>query len=253
MQLAEATQETVTKSVVPIPSEAELTQMLQTLNANKKAWAEMPVSRKIKYLDDIEAQMAKVDIDEYVRGNTEITGFLDPADKSPMAKTARVAEAILATTVTLNVVRKIRRTLQEMEASGGALRPIPVRKTEDGCAVASVYPWTTADKVFGFGSLGATGELWLEDRTATVAERKWPTPPAGGRVSLVLGAGNQVMSPFPHYTAPPPSVLGRLGALQAPTLQRAAGPPHRALPAGARRRSSSSSTSSTGSSSTATS
>ncbi|KAJ1467673.1 Aldehyde/histidinol dehydrogenase, partial [Baffinella frigidus] len=174
--------------------QAEITEKLRVLDGNKKTWAEMPVAKKIQYLDDIESQLKNVDLGEWVKGTTAIHGFVRPDDMAPMAKTVRVTESFLSSSFLLSVVRKIRTTMREQQASGAAgLKPLPIRKTATGDAVVKVYPYSAADKYVGFGGMGVTGEIWLEDSSVEEAAREYPTPPDGGRVSLVLGAGNQVL------------------------------------------------------------
>ena len=79
--------------------------------------------------------------------------------------------------------------LQELERSKGELKAPAARTTASGTLAVPVFPLDTADKM-GVGAMGVTAELWL-DAGVTEPVREFTGDKGEGRISLVLGAGNQ--------------------------------------------------------------
>ena len=81
----------------------------------------------------------------------------------------------------------------DLLASEGKPQPLSMRTRPEGQQIASVFPTGLVGLLFG----GFTGEVWLEKGKEASQAGVYRAKSAGrpvhqGRVSLVLGAGNQV-------------------------------------------------------------
>ena len=88
------------------------------------------------------------------------------------------------------IAQKMRALYSELAKSDGKTLKAPAaRTTAAGSLAVPVFPLDMADKM-GIGAMGVTAELWLDEK-ASAPEREFVGNRGPGRVSLVLGAGNQ--------------------------------------------------------------
>ena len=163
---------------------AHLDQELETLQANKKRWAELPVSDKIGFLDSIREKTAEqarswvedavkakmLDMDHHLAGEEWTSG--------PFS--------------VLSVTQDLRRTLVRLDEGIRVLEGHEVRESASGQTVVDVFPATIDDRLLFSGVKaevrmqdGVTAEN-IDDTVATFYKEADPD----GDVSVVLAAGN---------------------------------------------------------------
>jgi len=145
------------------------------LASRKDEWVKVGVVDRIGYLRKCLDGVMSV-AEAWVEGGSKLKG-IQPGDKlageewisGPMA-----------------TVRNLRLLIEALEAGG---QPTPPSLTErsDGRKVAKVFPAKLQDKLM-FG--GFSAEVWIEPGKPASQGAIYREPAKGGKVSLVLGAGN---------------------------------------------------------------
>lgn len=163
----------------PIPEAtpiAEVDEKLAHVAANKDAWVDVPVAKRIEYLErclkdchDVAAAWAR---------DGALRKGLDPEG------VAAGEEWLAGPMTTLRNLRLLKEALEQ----GGQPKLPGVRRRLDGQVVVSVFPTDLKDKLM-FGKL--TAEVWIEkgkEPTQGAIYREGKHKP--GKTCLVLGAGN---------------------------------------------------------------
>lgn len=169
----------------PDTPQGELDKAIADLRAAKDKWVALPVRDRIRILERLTEDCAKVG-PEQVAAACKAKG-LEPDDP-------RSGEEWLGGPLCLHRnLRLFRRSLREIEAFGVPQIPGPITTRPDGQVVARVFPDSFYDKVL-FG--GMTAEVWMEpgvtpgnlrDHQAAIYKKGAKKE---GKVALVLGAGN---------------------------------------------------------------
>ncbi len=164
--------------------ERALDRSIQILREHGDAWARLPVAQKADYIQGI--------LDGYVGGASRLVVAANRAKGIPENETI-AGEEWAHPYLTVRFLRLLRDTLRDIAVSGGPRLPEDaVRIRSNGRLAVRVFPLSVPDRLL-YG--GFTGEIWmpsgvtvenLADHMATFYRRKEP----GGKVALVLGAGN---------------------------------------------------------------
>jgi hypothetical protein len=173
------------------PSEGRpITDDLVLLSSNKERWRhKTSFGEKVKFIDGISRRLQELDYMAWARENTSVYGF-DPDDQSSCVGMNMLATECLVPALVINgLLKKLRALFVELDAGNGTLKAPLARTTAGGSLAVSVFPLDTADKM-GVGAMGVKGEVWLEPGVKE-AERVYEGAKGEGKVSLVLGAGNQ--------------------------------------------------------------
>ncbi len=164
---------------------ADLNAKIQTLKANKDRWASMPISERISFLESAQRGSYAV-AHRQVRAAWEAKR-IDP--NTPLAGEEYLAGPV----VQVRTIRLLLNTLKAIAKDGRPrLLPNGTRTLKDGRAAVKVFPTDLADKLL---LTGFEAEVWMQPGVTEanlydhIAEF-YRNPPATGRVSLVLGAGN---------------------------------------------------------------
>lgn len=156
---------------------------LQTLDAAKGAWAQLPIERKVLMLEGLKAATYTA-APEWVARACQAKG-LEPG--SPLAG----EEWMSGPWAVLYAVNRYLRTLHGIAARGQSPVPRP-RLRSDGRTVVDVFPHGAYDRLL---LNGITAQVWMQhgvmpDDVAQEAGSFYALSQPKGRVALVLGAGN---------------------------------------------------------------
>jgi acyl-CoA reductase-like NAD-dependent aldehyde dehydrogenase len=168
-------------------SREQTDQALETLQANKDSWAGLPIPARLEILAELVRDMRAV-AGPWVSACLSAKGL-------PAGGMGEAEEWLFFATI-LRALRMVRQTLAEIHLYGRPRWPGRVVSDEAGLASVRVFPRDPWDPVVYRGMSAevrmdptvAEGEL--EDKGSWV----YP-PPSGGKVALVLGAGNASMLP----------------------------------------------------------
>lgn len=160
---------------------AGLERALETLQASKQRWADLPVTERIRIIDQILADLPAVEQRWVAAGM---------AAKGSRPATMAEGEEWFALSVIYRLLRFLRKTLADIERFGQPKLPGKVCWKAAGQFHVSVVPQNWHDRL---GLLGIRAEAWVTDRykgdlpaMASFYRRDEPE----GKVALVLGAGN---------------------------------------------------------------
>lgn len=157
---------------------------LQVLRSRADTWIDLPLSSRIKYLEEVLDGTRAV-------AERQVT-------KATEAKSISKEESVAAEeyfggpVVQLRTIRQLLETLRRIQKTGSVTFPNNLRDTGMGRLAAAVFPTRAMDKIL-FG--GFEAEIWLNPEV-TRANLKdnigymYREKPKTGLVSLVLGAGN---------------------------------------------------------------
>jgi aldehyde dehydrogenase (NAD(P)+) len=161
----------------------ELDRALETLTAAKRAWACLPVGRKIALLEALKRN-THVAAPEWVALAVQAKGV---APQSPLAG----EEWISGPWAVLYALNRYLRTLRGISLHGEPPLP-PVRRRHDGRVVMRVFPHDAYDRAL---LSGIYADVWMQPgltpqdvRASAGSFYRIANPP--GSVVLVLGAGN---------------------------------------------------------------
>src|SRR5262249_22455753 len=122
------------------------------LNEQKQAWADLPVGKKIKYLEQMRSNVERV-ADHWVSAATQAKGI--PAG-SPLAGEEWISGPY-ALIYALNCYVK---TLRAIAKTGYPdLKPGQVRTRADGQVIVDVFPESIYDRLL---LSGVSGEVWMQ-------------------------------------------------------------------------------------------
>lgn len=160
---------------------AELDGALAALQANKQRWAELPVTERIRILDQMHADLPAVE-ERWVAGGM--------AAKGSRPATMAEGEEWFALSVIYRLLRYLRKTLVDIERFGQPRLPGKLCWKAAGQFHVDLLPQNWHDRL---ALPGIRTEAWVTDRykgdlptMAGFYRQEQPT----GKVALVLGAGN---------------------------------------------------------------
>ena len=164
--------------------ESAMDAAVQALQAQKDAWVALPVRERLALIDQMLADFAAV-APRWVAASLAAKGI---GGDAPAASDEWAAGAYPV----LRNLRLLRRTLEQIAATGLPHIAGPITTRADGQVVAQVFPQTATDRIF---FAGVSADVWMEpDVTAATLPETMATvyrqPPPAGKVALVLGAGN---------------------------------------------------------------
>lgn len=157
---------------------------VDTLQANKKSWAILPIADKIDYVRGIRTRTAEV-AREWVEAAVKAKGL---SMESPLAGEEWTSGpfAVMALLNDLEV------SLERLADGISPVEGYPVRQTPSGQVIVEVFPTTAEDRLL---FSGVSAEVWLDDSVTpeslkdTVAGFYEDDDPSG-TVQIVLAAGN---------------------------------------------------------------
>ncbi|MEX2162498.1 MAG: aldehyde dehydrogenase family protein [Anaerolineales bacterium] len=162
-------------------SSADLETALLTLQANKQRWARLPISERIRTLDQAHADLPAVESRWVAVGM---------AAKGSRAATMAEGEEWFALSVIYRTLRFLRKTLVDIERHGQPRLPGKLCWKAAGQFHVHLIPQNWHDRL---ALLGIRAEAWVNDpykgdlpAMATFYRQAHPD----GKVALVLGAGN---------------------------------------------------------------
>lgn len=155
---------------------AEVDARVARVAAQKDAWLDVPIARRIAYLQAC------------IRGVSEVAeAWVTDGCKRKGITPGDVLEGEEWLAGPMTTLRNLRLLVTALEAGGQP--PLPaVKKRADGQEVVTVFPAGLQDKIM-FG--GTSAEIWIEPgKTATQGAIYRKREGRKGKVALVLGAGN---------------------------------------------------------------
>ena len=163
-------------------AKAAIDKSIQTLQAHKKEWAELPVKEYVEFIEQISQAIADC-ADEWALLDMQNRG-IDPNHWD--AVTSYFVCPILA----LRMTRSYQRTLEDIIKYGKPRIPGPVTTMANGQVAVGVFPVDSYDKIIFHGF---TSEVWLDpgikaDNIPSAV--RYNGKPLDPKVSLVLSAGN---------------------------------------------------------------
>src|SRR6266480_4732870 len=174
---------TVSGSISPFTRD-EMDAAVQALQSHKDEWTTRTVRERIALLDRLIQDFAAI-------APRWVAACLQAKSVAEDAPTASEEWAVGPWPVLKNL-RQLRQSLSDIETYGHPRIPGPVTTRPGGQVVAQVFPQTNYDRLFFYG---VTAEVWMEpgitveDLPQTQATA-YQTQQYGGKVALVLGAGN---------------------------------------------------------------
>ena len=154
------------------------------LQANKQAWARLPIPQKIDYIEGIRTRTAKV-ARSWVEAAVKAKGL---SMDNPLAG----EEWTSGPFAVLMLLNDLEESLVRIAAGQSTVDGYPVRQTSSGQVIVEVFPQTTQDRL---AFSGVSAEVWmdpaitpenLEEATASFYRQDQPE----GIVQVVLAAGN---------------------------------------------------------------
>jgi acyl-CoA reductase-like NAD-dependent aldehyde dehydrogenase len=164
-------------------TQAEMDAAVQALRARKDAWVQVSVRERIALVDRL--------IKDFAALAERWTAACAQAKGIPAGSPAANEEWALGPYPILLNLRQLRHSLADIARRGRPKIPGPVTTRPDGQVVAQVFPQSLYDRIL---YTGVRAEVWMRpgvtasDLPATMAVAYHQ--PHGGRVALVLGAGN---------------------------------------------------------------
>ncbi len=171
-------------SVPPTPIE-ELDRVVSALHDHKAAWLKVTPAERLALLTELKGRLLDLS-HEWVALASRAKGY---APDSPMSG----EEWLGGPVVTMRNLRLFETALAQLAADGTtSIEASRLSERPDGQLVAQVFPEGLIDKLL-YG--GVSCEVWMmpgvtrQSLPSTMAVH-YKRPPEGGRVGLVLGAGN---------------------------------------------------------------
>jgi acyl-CoA reductase-like NAD-dependent aldehyde dehydrogenase len=170
--------------IMPPSSRQTLDLAVEELRANAGEWAALPLADRIALIEELQRDVTRV-AERWAVVSLQAKGI---ALDEPTAG----EEWITGPYLVLRNLRLLRRSLADIAAYGRPRIPGRVLTRPDGQVVAQVFPADMWDRIL---YRGFTGEVWMQPgltveelpKSQAVAYRAGD---AGGRIVLVLGAGN---------------------------------------------------------------
>ena len=155
------------------------------LQARKDAWVGVGIRERVALLDQLTQGFVAL-AERWVTACIQAKGI---ATNSPLAG----EEWAASTWPVVRNLRQLRQSLLDIEAQGHPRIPGPVTTRANGQVVAQVFPLTGYDRLF---LAGVTAETWMEPGVTVEGLPRtqgliYQDKQHAGKVSLVLGAGNQ--------------------------------------------------------------
>ncbi len=164
---------------------AELDAKIALLRSNRQRWLEIPLRRKIEYLQSV--------IDGTARVATEQVATTVRAQGLDF-DSAVAGEAWLSGPYTqLRVVRLLMESLKQIDRNGRVSIPSSsLRRLDDGHLAVKVFPLRRFDRLL---FQGYRAEVWMQpevtaENLAAHIGALYRRPPSAGKLALVLAAGN---------------------------------------------------------------
>lgn len=170
--------------IMPPSSRQTLDLAVEELRARAGEWSALPLPERIALVEELRRDVARV-------AESWATLSLQAKGVSPEEPSAG-EEWITGPYLMLRNLRLLRRSLDDIAAHGRPSIPGRVFTRPDGQVVARVFPADVSDRVF---YRGFTGEVWMQpgltlDELPGSQAEAYRENGAGGKVVLVLGAGN---------------------------------------------------------------
>ena len=167
----------------------ELDTLLVTLQKSSHAWTQLPLAERRALLEEVRAVMLNV-ANRWVEAELSAKGL-------QVGSFGEAEEWTLLATI-FRAIRTIQRSLTEIEGSGRPSLSAQPRYSANGQIIVPVFPSTISDRLL-FPKV--TGEVWMEPGVTLKSLRAnqaaaYRGQNQGGKVSLVLGAGNASMLPI---------------------------------------------------------
>ena len=173
-------------SPVEPAEQSVLDRIVADLAAARASWAGLPISERIRILDEVQAGLQRV-AERWVAASLEAKG-MPPGGFAESEEWAMFAGAG-------HMVRLHRQVLQNLDRLGRPRLPRPAAMNAHGQVVASLFPKTRQESML---FMGMHGEVWLEPGVGldeAVETPPWLAAGHSAQVVLVLGAGNASMLP----------------------------------------------------------
>jgi acyl-CoA reductase-like NAD-dependent aldehyde dehydrogenase len=161
-------------AVPPTPRD-EIDAAVTRVAARKDEWPKVGIPERIRLLERTIGNLVGV-AEAWVADACRAKGI---PEGDPLAG----EEWIAGPSTTIRNARLLIRSLEAL----GQRRPPKTTAREDGQLVVRVFPADVYEKVL---FAGITSEVWIEPGATASQGRIYREPSAGGRVALVLGAGN---------------------------------------------------------------
>ena len=164
---------------------ATMDQAIARLNAQKQAWADLPIPKKIELLRQVGEATGKV-APRWVAAAAEAKGI--PAD-SPLVG----EEWTSGPWALLYDIHRTIEVLSDIAATGTPrIKSSAIHTRADGQVVVDVFPQSTADRLL---LSGITAQVWMQPGVTPQNLKDtmavwYKQPQHTGKVTLVLGAGN---------------------------------------------------------------
>jgi len=173
------------RAAAPPTPRLELDAAVDELRRRRGEWAGLPPSQRLALLEGLIADFREI-AEEWVATAREVEGMAG-------GSRARGEEWIAGPYCVLRDLRLLRDSLRDL-ADGSAPRLPAAPTTRDGQVVAPVFPASLWDRMF---FPGVAAEVWMEPEVPAgrladfqAAAYRGAGAASGGRVALVLGAGN---------------------------------------------------------------
>ena len=163
-----------------------VSQALSTLASKKDVWATMGPAGRLTFLQKILVRLQAVDHEGWGAAAADSFGY---SASHPAGDYEVSIESMVNASVCIGTVQHLIRTFEYLATQG--TDPELSRSTRSDREVVQVFPLDRADKFTPEGMGGCTGEVWLKPRRDASSGDE-----VGGRVCLVLGAGNQSFLAF---------------------------------------------------------
>jgi acyl-CoA reductase-like NAD-dependent aldehyde dehydrogenase len=156
---------------------------LNELSPRKDEWVSLGIEQRIQILDEMMEALLEVS-EEWVAISLRM--------KNEARGSFGEGEEWASIWPNFRLLRIARQSLEDIRESGRPRIPGPISERTNGQIVAQVFPQTSLERLL---YLGTKAEVWMQPevtRQIMTEEQASPyrNPPAGGKVALVLGAGN---------------------------------------------------------------
>lgn len=172
---------------LPSTERDKLQLKLERLSHRKDTWREMRPARRLDYLRDMLTRLQAIDHQSWGEASSARQGY------DPQAQTGEViaaSEEMVNAAIIAGTLRALIRTYSSI-MKRGAPPQVSSRPSSVGPQhIASVFPFDLADKMSPYGLAKIQGEVW------TTGGAPIQRHSSAGRLSLVLGAGNQSFLAF---------------------------------------------------------
>lgn len=172
-----------------VTSLVAIDEALAELVAHKDAWVLTDVPERIRILEELTRGILKV-ADRWISASLEAKGL-------SVSNMLGIAEEWALFATILRSLRLLRESLKDIQRYGRPRIANQLVTNANGQVVAKVFPRNQVEKLM-FG--GATGEVWMEpgltqEETIRTQALPYQDKNHGGKVVLVLGAGNVSVLP----------------------------------------------------------